>query len=109
MIKFTVENNLDKKFMLEKAKELGKSATQEVAERIFADSQRDCPVNTGKLKASGYIKETEDGYEVGYSEDYAQYVDKMPQAYLSRTGHGGKTHFISNAVKRYAGGGINVK
>jgi hypothetical protein len=109
MMKFTVQNNLSKAKMQELAKKYGKSAVQETAEHLFQDSQNACPVKSGKLKESGYIKEIGNGYEIGYSADYAQYVDKMPQAWLSRTGHGGKTHFLTGAAQRYAGGGINVK
>lgn len=110
MVKVEVLNNLDKSKMLELAKKYGKSAVQQKAEQIYTLSQERCPVDTGTLKASGYIRETDDGYEVGYDCDYMQYVDKMPQSSLSRTGHGGKAHFFSGTViECMEGSGINGK
>lgn len=109
MVKITVENNLDKETMMRLAKKYGKSAVQEAAERIYQESQSNCPVKTGALKKSGYITETDDGWEVGYNSNYAEYVDRMPQSWLTRTGHGGKERFFSSAVEHYSGGALNVK
>ena len=99
MVKLTILNNLDKAEMERLAKKWGKSAVQQTAEAIYDLSQERCPVDTGVLKASGYVRENEKGYEVGYACEYAQYVDKMPQSYFNRAGHGGVVHFFSQSTK----------
>lgn len=109
MVKIEVENNLDKETMMRLCEKYGKSAVQETAERIYAESQEKCPVKTGNLKSSGYVKEVEGGWEVGYNSTYAEYVDRMPQAWLTRTGHGGTARFFSGTVEKYSGGALNVK
>ena len=106
MLKITVLNNLDKKEMERLAKKYGKSAVQETAEAIYELSQSRCPVDTGYLKSSGYVRENEKGYEVGYNCDYVDYVDKMPQSSFNRTGHGGQAHFFSQSVKDVLEGSV---
>lgn len=49
--------------------------TYEATFRIINDSQRECPVDTGKLISSWYGDKIDHGYEVGYSADYAAKVD----------------------------------
>lgn len=90
---------MDKAKMQELGKKLGKSAAEGFAEAILEESKNRCPVDTGNLKNSGYVKESEKGFEVGFSAPYAQYVDKMPQMYFNRAGHGGKAHFFTGVVQ----------
>lgn len=47
---------------------------------ILDRAQTKVPVDTGFLKSTGYITQREDGYEVGYSADYAWYVHEMEGA-----------------------------
>ncbi len=109
MVNFKVDMNIEQESFIHIAKDYGKSAAKETAEKIYSESQQNCPVKSGALKQSGYIKDIgADGYEVGYSAEYAEYVDKMPQSWLTHTGHGGKTHFFSNAVQNNSGGGPNA-
>lgn len=72
---------------------------KEIAEDILKEAQRNCSVDTGKLKASGYVKKVEDGYTVGFSEEYALIVHEQPQSYREN----GERHFLSNAVEKIAG------
>ena len=108
-VKCTVQNNMNKKAMLECGKRIGKSAVQRMAEEIYKESQENCPIDSGRLKASGYIRLTEEGYIVGYDCDYAEYVDRMPQSFFNNTGHGGKAQFFTNAIEHQKGGVINVR
>jgi HK97 gp10 family phage protein len=64
-----------------------RAAVKQIAEEILADSQQSVPVDTGELKASGYVEEHGDGFRIGYSADHAGYVEfgtsEMPaQPYL---------------------------
>lgn len=101
MLKLQVVSTLDKKTMKELAKKYGKGACEEMVDRIYEESQRDCPVKTGKLKESGYKRETKRGWDVGYDADYAMFVDRMPQRYFDRTGSGGKAHFFTGPLMKY--------
>lgn len=94
MVKMDVKANLDKAAFLRVAEKQGKVGTQETAEAIYRRSQEACPVRTGDLKRSGYVKQTEQGAEVGYTAPYAQYVNHMPQSELES----GQAHFFTNAV-----------
>lgn len=104
MLKYRVFSNLDMKTMKEIAKKQGKSACETIADKIYEESQRDCPVKSGELKASGYIEETKYGWDVGYTVPYAEFVDKMPQKSFNKTGSGGKTHFFTAPLMKYRWG-----
>jgi hypothetical protein len=101
MLKYTAVANLDMKTMKKLAEKYGKSAVETMADKIYEESQANCPVDSGNLKASGYKVETKHGWDVGYTSPYAAFVDAMPQKWLSRTGHGGKTHFLTGAIMKY--------
>lgn len=45
------------------------------AQVIFYYSQQLCPVDTGYLKSTGYIRVNGNDVEVGYEADYASYVE----------------------------------
>ena len=94
-----VKANLNKAIFEKVAKEQGKVGAVEIAEKIYDLSQDSCPVDTGNLKESGYVRKTEDGAEVGYSAPYAVYVNHMPQSSL----HNGKAHFFTNSVTAVGG------
>ena len=104
-----LKNNLNFKEMEKYAKSKVKEKASTVAETIFIESQKDCAVDTGETKESGYIKETSKGYEVGYSSDNASRLDAMPQTWLNNTGHGGKTHFLTSAIQRQIDNGGGIK
>lgn len=64
------------------------AAIRQVADAILQDSQAAVPVDTGKLKASGFRDGIGSEYRVGYDADYAAYVehgtsDTRPQPYLT--------------------------
>ena len=82
------------------AEKYGKSGSKDMAEAIFSQSQEACPVRTGDLKRSGYVKETAEGIQVGYAAPYAQYVDHLPQSELES----GQPHFFTNTVISLMGG-----
>ena len=77
------------------AEEYGKETTENIAQKVFSESQNRCPVSSGKLKNSVYQHETKTGYEVGYTADYALYIDQVPQA-LSN----GTAHFLSGSLEK---------
>lgn len=97
MLKFSVISKLDMLKMNKLAEKQGKSACDNVAGNIYNESQSNCPIKTGQLKSSGYKIATKTGWDVGYSADYAEIVDKTPQKSLQS----GKTHFISSTYKKY--------
>lgn len=72
---------------------------KEIAEDILKEAKQNCPVDTGKLKNSGFVKKVDGGYTVGFSEDYALIVHEQPQSYREN----GERHFLSNAVEKIAG------
>lgn len=76
-----------------------KPVEKEVAEKILKEAKKNCPVDTGNLKNSGFIKEVNGGYSVGFSADYAMIVHEQPQSYREN----GKRHFLSDAVEKVAG------
>ena len=82
------------------AEEFGKEATQKIAQVAYDQSQTRCPVKTGNLKASGYIKPISKGYEVGYSAPYALYVDIRPRV------QSGVPHFLSGTLQNAAKEGL---
>ena len=45
------------------------------AEKIYTNSQANCPVDTGKLKASGYTHINRFNAQVGYTAEYAALID----------------------------------
>lgn len=76
-----------------------KPLEKEVAEEILKEAKKNCPVDTGDLRNSGYVKKQGDGYAVGFSADYAMIVHEQPQSYRKN----GKRHFLSDAVEKVAG------
>ena len=76
-----------------------KPLEKEVAEEILKEAKKNCPVDSGKLRESGFIKKQGDGYQVGFSAEYAIIVHEQPQAYREN----GERHFLSNAVEKVAG------
>lgn len=104
MLKVTVDDNFDTEYLLNLGKEKGKAAVKETAEKIFAETQARCPVRSGTLKNSGYIAELEEGFEVGYTASYADYVDKIPAQWIKN----GSPRFFSEVVENYSRGGQNV-
>lgn len=54
---------------------LAKAEVVRIAEDIFEDSQRRVPVDSGTLKGSGRVVETDTGAEVVYDADYAAHVE----------------------------------
>lgn len=63
-------------------------AVRDLAEAILRESQALCPVDTGALRASGFVDGHGSEYTVGYEKDYAPYVEfgtrhMNPQPYLS--------------------------
>ena len=76
-----------------------KPVEKEVAEEILKEAKKRCPVDSGKLRESGYVKEVAGGYTVGFGVDYAMIVHEQPQAYRKN----GERHFLSNAVEKVAG------
>lgn len=57
--------------------ELNSNVKAIIAYKILHRAILYTPVNTGKLRNSVYIKPYEDGYEVGYTCDYAIYVHEI--------------------------------
>ncbi len=104
MMKFTVRFNMDRAKMHELEKRLGMSGVEKQANVLLEEAKSRCPVDTGFLRDSGYVRETDKGYEVGFSAPYAVYVDKMPSSSLHRTCHGGVPHFFSGVVSEYMQG-----
>lgn len=45
------------------------------AQIIFDISQDLCPVDTGYLKSTGFVREAGDDVEIGYEADYASFVE----------------------------------
>ncbi len=76
-----------------------KPLEKEVAEEILKEAKKNCPVDTGNLKNSGFVRKKGDGYEVGFGADYAMIVHEQPQSYREN----GKRHFLSDAVEKVAG------
>ena len=72
---------------------------KEVAEEILKEAQKNCPVDTGELKRSGFVKKVSEGYTVGFGAEYAMIVHEQPQSYREN----GKRHFLSDAVEKVAG------
>ena len=42
---------------------------------IATQAENNCPVDTGKLRASVFVREAGDDVEIGFNEDYASYVE----------------------------------
>lgn len=108
MLKVDVKSNMNSDFFKTEADRIGKKLINEVGKSIYDISQTRCAVDSGTLKASGYIKEKTKEVEVGYACKYALYVEVMPQAILSGTGHGGKAHFLSGSIPIALKGGVKL-
>ena len=104
MLKVGIDNNLNFDSLLAVAKEQGKKGAKDISEQIYNQTQNRCQVKSGKLKSSGYITELSDGYEVGYSASYADYIDKLPAQWVKN----GTPSFFSEVVENYSRGGRNV-
>jgi hypothetical protein len=86
---------------------------REEAEAIFQESQEEVPVETGSLKASGFVKELADGsYTVGYG---GENVQTNPKTGLSTNDYSlavherldtihptGKAKFLEDPVNRHS-------
>lgn len=55
-------------------------------QELLKDCKNNCPVDTGKLKASGKIEVKQDEVDVVFDTDYAVFVHELP----GRTGNGYK-------------------
>lgn len=100
MVKVNVAVNLDQKAIKDYAEKIGKNRAQDIAATIYRRSQEACPVRTGDLKESGYVKEIKNGAQVGYSASYAADINQLPQNELAS----GQAHFFTNAVIKTVGG-----
>ena len=81
MIRVTIDLKGIQNFTNQVHKAVEEAVAQE-AQDMFQESQQKCPVLTGKLKASGYIKKISTyHYEVGYTAPYAL---KKDQDYSSK-------------------------
>lgn len=101
-----VKLNVDTKQLKNKLKEIKglmedqvKELSKEIAEEIKEKSDDRCPVDTGDLKESSYIEETEHGYEVGYSADHAIYAHEQPQSMRKN----GESRFLYKSIIEVAG------
>lgn len=65
-----------------------------LAKMIYDKSMEYVPVDTGKLKKSGYIRKRGAGYEVGFSADYATYVHEIPNHHEAPT----QSKFLEDAA-----------
>ena len=59
-----------------------KAGLRDVADDVFAASQRNVPVDKGTLKKSGSVVETEGSITVGYNTPYARYVHDGTAAHI---------------------------
>lgn len=62
------------KAVMQGNKEKTQRAILQEAYALQAESQKECPVDTGRLRASAYTRPTEEGARVGYTSDYSVYV-----------------------------------
>ena len=105
MLKIEVKSDISEKSLKSYAEDMGKKASEQVAQQIFALSQERCPVKTGALKASGSVVEVGAGqHQVVYSCEYAGYVDALPQSMTT-----GTAHFLSGSMADVARGGVQVE
>ena len=100
MVNLIVKDNVDISKLLSFGEEKGKEQVKSTAENIYNLSQQRCPISTDTLRSSGYITEIGDGYEVGYTCDYAERVDILPQSSLKS----GVAHFFTSSVEDAKGG-----
>lgn len=54
-----------------------KSSYKDIANDILIRSLYYCPIDTGELKKSSYIENSEDGIKIGYNISYATYVHEI--------------------------------
>jgi len=71
---------MDRQTAKQKIKDAIIAAIQKAGHRGFQDSQRNVPVETGRLKRSGSEKSREDGVEITYEAPYASFVHDGTQA-----------------------------
>lgn len=69
---------------------------------LLKKSQEVCPVDTGKLRKSGYSKvsNTKLQVEVGYTARYAWFVHEMPQRKIRKTGKTNK--YLERPARQHA-------
>lgn len=78
--------------------------SKSIAEDILAEAKARCPVETGRLRDSGYIEQTAEGYQVAFSAPYALVVHERPNP---RTG---ESQFLLKAQEAVCGvNGENIK
>ena len=64
------------------------SQVKQLAEQILDEAQGSAPVDTGALRASGFVDGSDSEYTIGFDRDYAPYVemgtgDTEPQPFLT--------------------------
>jgi len=75
--------------------EAAEQALHEEAEIIMADAKERCPVDTGRLRATGYVQPPSDGeVEIGFGTDYGIYVHERTE--LNHPS--GEAKFLENAI-----------
>ena len=104
MVKVFIQNAIKMDKLLDYAKDTGAVTAGQVAKEVYEKSQQRCPTQTGKLKNSGSIIQTQTGYEVEYNTDYALLVENKPQSMLSS----GTAHFLSGALAEVTKGGVQI-
>ena len=104
MVKVFIQNAIDFDKLKDYAKETGVVTAGQVAKEVYEKSQQKCPTQTGKLKSSGSIVQTQTGYEVEYDTDYALMVENKPQSMLSS----GTAHFLSSSLAEVVKGGVQI-
>lgn len=72
---------------------------ESVCQAILYQAKLMCPVNTGTLRDSGFIEQTETGYKVGFSAPYAKIVHEKPDGWQKS----GETQFLAKAIKEVCG------
>lgn len=75
-----------------------------IADEIYEESQKEVPVDTGKLKLSGKVVKTDGGYHIVYKAingdvDYA--IRQHEDVELNHP-NGGKSHFLRDPAIRVA-------
>lgn len=84
-------------------------AIQAEAQVIMAESVRQCPVDTGRLRQSSYVKRKDEHVVIGYGVDYAlavhertevHHADGTNAKFLSRPVDAHRHTFVSDVANR---------
>ena len=73
-------------------------ANRAAGERILTRAQQLVPVDTGHLRDSGYVRESNDSVEVGFDADYALHVHERTDIFHQN----GQAKFLETAVNELA-------